>query len=114
MRGDFREPLRIQGSNLSYDRAIICERYISAALGAAMAEHLARNTPEVAHDALSKRECAVFRALALGHPIVQIAAEFQLSPKTASTYRTRVLEKLQLKSTSDFIRYAIANRLVNR
>jgi DNA-binding NarL/FixJ family response regulator len=87
-------------------------RYISSALAGAMAEHLVRKAPESPHDLLSKREFEVFRALALGHPIVQIASELQLSPKTVSTYRSRVLEKLNLKSTSDLIRYAIAHALV--
>jgi DNA-binding NarL/FixJ family response regulator len=87
-------------------------RYIGSALAAAMAENLVRKVPESPHDLLSKREFEVFRALALGHPIVLIASELQLSPKTVSTYRSRVLEKLNLKSTSDLIRYAIAHELV--
>ncbi len=88
------------------------ERYISPTLGSLMAESLVRNAPEVPHDTLSLREFEVFRALAVGRPLVDIAVDLGLSPKTVSTYRRRVLEKLNLKSTSDLIRYAITNRLI--
>lgn len=94
-------------------RALLAgERYISPPLAVIMADTLLRNAPQLAHESLSEREFAVFRALAYGHPAVQIAADLQLSPKTVSTYRSRVLLKLNLKSTSDLIRYAIDHKLV--
>jgi DNA-binding NarL/FixJ family response regulator len=88
------------------------DRYISQTLAATMADALIRNAPQVAHESLSEREFEVFRALASGHPIIQIAADLRLSPKTVSTYRGRVLEKLNLRSTSDLIRYALEHKLV--
>ena len=58
------------------------DRYISQTLAATMADALIRNAPQVAHESLSEREFEVFRALASGHPIIQIAADLRLSPKT--------------------------------
>jgi two-component system, NarL family, invasion response regulator UvrY len=56
---------------------------------------------------LSNREFDVFKALASGKPLVQIAREACLSPKTITTYRARVLEKLGLSSNADLIRVAV-------
>jgi DNA-binding NarL/FixJ family response regulator len=49
--------------------------------------------------------------LAAGKAIKEIAAELSLSPKTVSTYRARVLQKLHLKTTAELIRYAVENDL---
>lgn len=59
------------------------------------------------HDKLSPRELQVVTLLAKGKTVSSIASEMSLSPKTISTYRERILEKLRLTSTSDIIRYAI-------
>jgi DNA-binding NarL/FixJ family response regulator len=55
---------------------------------------------------LSAREREVLRLLGQGHTNVAIAEKLNLSPKTVSNYRTRIAEKLGLKSTADFVRYA--------
>jgi len=55
----------------------------------------------------------VMRRLAAGLTVQQIAEELMLSPKTISTYRARVLEKLDLKSNAELIHYAIQNQLVD-
>jgi DNA-binding NarL/FixJ family response regulator len=56
---------------------------------------------------LSSRELEVLGMLAEGKKVVQIASELSLSPKTISTYRERLLEKLKLQSSAELIRYAI-------
>jgi DNA-binding NarL/FixJ family response regulator len=64
-------------------------------------------------DSLSDREYQVFRMLGSGLTISQIAAALRLSVKTISTYRARVLEKLQMRSNAELMRYAIENRLLD-
>jgi two-component system, NarL family, invasion response regulator UvrY len=65
------------------------------------------------HDELSMREFQVLRMMASGKGAKEIADELKLSVKTVSTYRSRILVKLGLKSTADAIRYAIQHELVD-
>lgn len=65
------------------------------------------------HETLSDREFQVLRMLATGKAVTKIAAELSLSAKTISTYRTRILEKLDLKNTVEIVRYAIQHGLVD-
>ncbi len=64
-------------------------------------------------DKLSDREYQVFLALAKGKSISEIAKRLSLSPKTISTYRIRLLEKLELKNTADLVKFAIENNLID-
>jgi two-component system invasion response regulator UvrY len=63
------------------------------------------------HQALSDREFEVLRLLAAGLGPTEIAEKLHLSVKTVSTHKTRVLEKLDLKSTADLVRYALENKI---
>ena len=63
--------------------------------------------------ALSNREREVTRLIGFGKGVKEIAAGLALSEKTVSTYRTRILTKLNLKSTAELIRYALQNRLAD-
>lgn len=83
------------------------ERYITASLAERLAESLISDSEKPLYQLLSQRELDVLRMLAEGNKIVQIAAELNLSPKTISTYRERLLKKLKLHTTADLIRYAI-------
>ena len=65
------------------------------------------------HDALSDREYQVLRMLGSGQTVSEIAASLSLSVKTVSTYRARLLEKLQMRSNAELMRYAIENELVD-
>jgi DNA-binding NarL/FixJ family response regulator len=64
------------------------------------------------HQTLSDREYQVLRMIGMGRSVSQIGAELALSVKTVSTYRSRILEKLQLQTTAELMHYAIVNRLV--
>ena len=64
-------------------------------------------------ESLSNREREVLRLIGLCRTVKEIAAVLGLSEKTISTYRTRILIKLGLKSTADLIRYAVMNRLAD-
>ena len=64
------------------------------------------------HGALSDREYQVLRMIGVGRTVSEIGAELGLSVKTVSTYRTRILEKLQLRTSAELIHYAVVNKLV--
>lgn len=87
-------------------------KYISATLAEKLAFDVDGNSDKPRHEKLSDREFQVMRRLAAGKTVQEIANELMLSPKTISTYRARVLEKLELKSNAELIHYAIGNKLV--
>jgi DNA-binding NarL/FixJ family response regulator len=63
------------------------------------------------HRALSDREFQVFRAIVAGKTVTDIAAELNLSVKTVSTHKARILEKMSMHTTADLVRYAIKHGL---
>jgi two-component system, NarL family, invasion response regulator UvrY len=63
------------------------------------------------HEALSQREFQILRLLGAGKTVKEIAQELSLGTPTVSTYRARILEKMDLKTTAELVRYAIKNRL---
>jgi two-component system invasion response regulator UvrY len=65
------------------------------------------------HEQLSDREYQVLRMLGSGRTVSEIAAALGLSVKTVSTYRTRLLDKLQMHSNAELMRYAIENGLMD-
>ena len=88
-------------------------RYVSDSLAEILAAELESGTSaRPAHEALSDREFQVLRALARGESVKRIAHELKLSPKTVSTYRTRLLTKLGLDSNAELVRYCVRNNLV--
>jgi DNA-binding NarL/FixJ family response regulator len=88
-------------------------KYVSASLAETLAEGL--NTPvgKSPHEILSDREYQVMRFIAIGKSVKEIAFELSLSVKTISTYRSRVMEKMKLKTNADIIRYAVHEKLVD-
>jgi len=87
-------------------------RYVSSALAEKMASYLAIDTPNALHEGLSDREFAVLRMIASGKTVSQVADELSLSVKTVSTYRTRILEKMGMKSSAELTHYAFKYSLV--
>ncbi|MFN9776721.1 MAG: response regulator [Candidatus Kapaibacterium sp.] len=65
------------------------------------------------HARLSDREFEVMLKIAVGKTVTQISEELQLSVKTVSTYRTRILEKMDLKDNADINAYVSKNQLLN-
>jgi DNA-binding NarL/FixJ family response regulator len=80
-----------------------------------VAEQLALNampaTDAAPHTALSDREFQVFRMLADGEAVSDVAATLNLSVKTVSTHKARLMQKLGVATTAELIRYAITHRL---
>ncbi|MBI3799493.1 MAG: response regulator transcription factor [Deltaproteobacteria bacterium] len=87
-------------------------RYVSATLAETLAFELAVAPDQSPHETLSNREYEVFRLLAAGKTVSEIAAQLFLSVKTISTYRARILEKMNLKHNAELIRYAVTRGLV--
>lgn len=63
------------------------------------------------HEQLSDRELEVMKQIAKGESLVDIATRLHLSPSTVTTYRTRILEKMQMKTNADLTRYVFGNNL---
>jgi DNA-binding NarL/FixJ family response regulator len=88
-------------------------KYISATLAEKLAAELEFDTGEKPpHEALSDREYQILCLLASGKRLKDMAAELDLSIKTISTYRTRILEKMRMRNNAELIRYALDNKLV--
>ena len=86
-------------------------RYISPSVGETLADDLGRPAAELPHHGLSDREFETMRLLASGKRASEIAEHLHLSVKTVSTYRARVLQKLNLRTTAEIMRYAIKHGL---
>jgi len=87
-------------------------KYISSALAEKLAADLNNSGEEPAHDKLSDREYQVMVMLASGKSTGEIAKQLSLSLPTISTYRSRILQKINLKNNAELIHYAIKNNLV--
>ncbi|MGO4158878.1 response regulator [Cupriavidus sp. YAF13] len=87
-------------------------RYVSANVADLLIGGLDKPTNQPLHQTLSKREFQIFCKLSRGQSVSVIAEELFLSVKTVSTYRSRILEKMGMKTNADLTYYAIKNGLV--
>jgi DNA-binding NarL/FixJ family response regulator len=87
-------------------------KYISPSLAETLAAGLDDTSDQPRHIALSDREFQVMQMMASGKILAEIAQELSLSAKTVSTYRTRLLQKMNLETNAEIIRYAIEHGLV--
>jgi DNA-binding NarL/FixJ family response regulator len=87
-------------------------RYVSPAVAERLAVLVGGEYDGLPHEALSEREYQVTRMLASGKTVSQIAAEMNLSVKTVSTYRSRVLDKMGMRTNAELTYYAVRNQLV--
>jgi DNA-binding NarL/FixJ family response regulator len=88
-------------------------KYVSEALAQLLAFDLAPDAQREPYERLSDREYQVFCMLGSGRSVGEIGSELALSPKTISTYRARILEKLGLKSSAEIIHFAVRNEFVD-
>ena len=87
-------------------------RYINPALAEAMAMHLqVADQESEPHKLLSDREYDIFIKLSSGKTVSEIAALLLLSVKTVSTYRSRILKKMNLKNNAEMMQYAVVHNL---
>ena len=87
-------------------------KYVTSSLAEKLAFELQGASDKAPHELLSDREYQVLCLLASGRGIKEIALELGLSAPTIATYRSRVMTKLDLASTVDLVRYALAHKLV--
>lgn len=87
-------------------------RYVTPAVAELLAQHVERGGDGPLHEQLSEREFQVFLSLARGDTVGEVADAINLSVKTISTYRTRILEKMGMHSNSDLTYYALKNHLI--
>jgi two-component system, NarL family, invasion response regulator UvrY len=88
-------------------------RYVSPRIADKLAQGLAGPAADQpSHTQLSEREFQIFCKLASGQSVSEIAKELFLSVKTVSTYRSRILEKMNFKSNADITYYAVKNQLI--
>lgn len=88
-------------------------KYVTLSLAEKLAFDLRIDAEKPLHQALSNREYGIMRMIASGKTIKEIAEQLWLSPKTISTYRSRILKKMNMKSNAEITRYAIENQMVN-
>ncbi len=87
-------------------------KYIGESLAEKLADFVKHDVYENPHEQLSAREYEVFCALAAGKTVTQIADELNLSVKTISTYRKRIMQKFGMKSNDQLTQYALQHDLI--
>ena len=86
--------------------------YVSSAMASKLAGHLKRGKRKGSLESLSQREFEVLILLGNGLSVKEIAYQLGVSEKSVTTYRARVMEKLQMANKTDLIRYAIESGLI--
>ena len=87
-------------------------RYVSTSLAERLATQLGQDFVDAPHEQLSDREFDVLRSLGAGHMVKEVAERLGLSPKTVSTYRTRLMEKMRFATNADLVQYVAVNGLI--
>jgi DNA-binding NarL/FixJ family response regulator len=88
------------------------DRYFRPGQAEDLIRQMDQPVDQALHECLSNREFDVLRRIASGKTVSQIAETLNLSVKTVSTYRTRLLDKMRMKTNAELTHYAIKNRLV--
>jgi two-component system invasion response regulator UvrY len=88
-------------------------RYVSSFLAEKLAFEIGTDSSRLPHETLSDREFQVLRLIAAGKSVTEIAAELYLSVKTVSTYRARLLRKMNLGTNAELMHYAMQNHLID-
>jgi DNA-binding NarL/FixJ family response regulator len=93
------------------NRVISGKRYITAAVAEKLANIIDNEDHKALHENLSDREFAVFKLLAIGKSLTEIAESMFLSITTVSTYRSRILVKMNMKSNAEITLYSVENNI---
>lgn len=97
------------------ERVLAGGRYISSTLADRLADQLSGAKMDRApHELLSPQEYRVLVLIGAGKPVGEVAEIMRLSVKTISTYRARILEKMNLRNNAEITRYCLVNRLSER
>jgi DNA-binding NarL/FixJ family response regulator len=93
-------------------KVMLGKKYISAAVAEKLASALDQDNSKAPHESLSDREFSVLKMLAAGKSVSEIADSLFLSVTTVSTYRARILAKMNLKNNADLTLYAVEHKLL--
>ncbi len=88
-------------------------KFITPALAELLADHIERPDDGTPHESLSDREFQTLKMIAAGHSLTEIGEVLCISVKTVSVYRSRVLEKMRMKSNVELTRYVVEHGLTN-
>jgi len=89
------------------------QTYINQKVAEKLINKIKFNKGQLPHNILSPREYQVMIKIGQGKSLKEISEELSLSVKTISTYRTRILEKMDLKTNAQIIKYVIENNLLD-
>lgn len=98
---------------VAIDKVLHGRKFISMSISERLISELKADPGESLHASLSDREYEVMALIASGKTVSEIAKELSLSVKTISTYRSRVMDKLNMRTNAELIRYAIDNKIVS-
>lgn len=87
-------------------------KFISPEMAERLVDEIGKDSEKTPHETLSPREFQVFCSIASGKSLKDIAEELSVGVTTVSTHRSRILEKMNLKSNAELIHYALKNKLV--
>jgi DNA-binding NarL/FixJ family response regulator len=87
-------------------------KFITASIAEKLADAFDTVSERQLHESLSDREFDVFKLIASGKSVSEIAVQLSLSVTTVSTYRARIMEKMQMRSNADLTRYALEQKLI--
>ncbi len=88
------------------------KKFITPAVAEKLADAVREDSEKEPHELLSDREFDVFKLLAAGSSVSEIAHQLSLSTATVSTYRTRILSKMNIRSNAELTRYALERKLI--
>ena len=91
---------------------LLGKKFITPSIAERLAVAFETDSEEQRHELLSDREFDVFKLLASGKSVSEIAAQLSLSVTTVSTYRSRILEKMNMRSNAELTRYAIEKKII--
>jgi DNA-binding NarL/FixJ family response regulator len=88
-------------------------RYVSTSLAEKLIDNLDESAGKPLHESLSDREHEVMKMIAAGTPLTEIGERLHVSVKTISTYRSRIMEKMLMKSNAELTRYAMTQGMID-
>jgi two-component system, NarL family, invasion response regulator UvrY len=98
---------------LAVEKIVSGKKYITDNVAQYLSEHFDKSADGDPHLQLSDREYQVFFMIAEGRPAVEISSILNLSPKTISTYKKRICEKLNLQNDAQIVRYAMQKGIIH-
>ena len=87
--------------------------FITQSAAESMAQGMIPNRDALPHTLLSDRELQIFKLIVIGQGITEMADKLNISVKTISTHKSRIMQKMNMENTTDLVRYALKHELVN-